>query len=276
MLRSKSFIISIGIICATALFFSACKKKNIATETLDLSSMTKESTTTSSGASETLSSNENKETAKSNSSTASSEASKITKPGITYEASNLTDNNFTSSYPIIKNSNNDEKVNNLILKNLNSIKDNLSDYENIKLEHEIFNASARRFSIVYKGTAKKSGDTINLFYTNNIDLQNAKDISLAELTDTYALSNYILSDEVSSVYKSSGAEDFNIAKMDYTLRDYEDMLYFADFPLTTDTSGKVSAFPSSFSYENDGAIFFSIPSKDSKNYYIIKYIPDTK
>lgn len=138
---------------------------------------------------------------------------------------------------------------------------------------EVLSADRNRITAVYKGilTKKDAPYPVNVFYTNTIDVNKAENIQLKKYADPYTMAGYVLSGDCTFY---GAAPELTTALMEAknstTLQQYTTLFTNADFPFQ-------GTFPTSFSYEYEGSIFFSIPVAHALgDYAIVVYTPDTK
>lgn len=150
---------------------------------------------------------------------------------------------------------------------LDSTKDSLS------IQCKVLAADRSRITAVYTGTCQTDGGAfpVNLFYSNTIDVNKVDNIGFSRFADPYTMAGYVLSDDC-EFYDASPelAAELMRYKNETTIEAYTTLFSQADFPVR-------DTFPASFSYENEGTIFFSIPVPHALgDYAIVKYTPDTK
>ena len=138
---------------------------------------------------------------------------------------------------------------------------------------KVLSADRSRITAVYTGTCTKKDAAfpVNIFYSNTIDVGKADNIGFGKFADPYTMAGYVLSEdcEFSDVSPELAAKLMEY-KNNTTIEAYTDLFNKADFPVR-------DTFPESFSYEQEGTIFFSIPVPHALgDYAIVKYTPDTK
>jgi hypothetical protein len=172
-----------------------------------------------------------------------------------------------------------EKINALIEKNATSIVSALGvdpTKDKLDIQSSINNSDNSRLSIIYKGTLTKAdGSTQAIFYTNTIDLKNGQDLGLKDFADAETMAKYLLSDDIQLSDASADVTNkFLEKRKSKSVEDYTNMLKNADFPVKS-SDGKT--FPSSFSYQNGGDIYFTVPvDHDLGDYVTVIYSPKTK
>lgn len=203
----------------------------------------------------------------------------ITAENISYELSTYTDGNISIQYPVLSNlGSQEEPVNQLLKDNALSIL-NAYDTENgdtsIQIKCQVPSITKKRATAIYKGTASVKGAAhpVNVYYTNTVDLTACKDLGLSDFADPYTMAGYVLSDDVqfdglSGNSLSAALEERKLMDIQYYTQIFEE----ADFPFDASKT-----WPSSFCYEKQGEIYFSIPvSHALGDYAIVKFIPETK
>lgn len=133
----------------------------------------------------------------------------------------------------------------------------------------------KRITAVYTGYASQEGAAhpVNLFYTNTYDLIAHADLGLSDFADPYTMAGYVLSNDVQFAETGGGSlADALEARQAMDIDYYTDIFTHADFPFDAETT-----WPSSFSYERQGVIYFSIPVNHAiGDYLIVKFTPETK
>ncbi|MDO4329694.1 MAG: hypothetical protein Q4C66_10200 [Lachnospiraceae bacterium] len=202
---------------------------------------------------------------------------------ISYEISLYTDtsNNISIRYPTISNMSDktkQEEINQLLKDNALAVLKTFSEDSGsltLDISCQVPSISRKRITAVYTGTAsvEKAAHPVNLFYTNTVDLTSGKDLGFSDYTDPYTMAGYLLSDDVQ--FDGLSGDRLSGALAERTAMDiefYTHMFQHADFPLDPD-----GTWPSSFSYEKQGEIYFSIPvSHALGDYVIVKFTPETK
>lgn len=133
----------------------------------------------------------------------------------------------------------------------------------------------KRITALYTGYASADGapHPVNLFYSNTYDLIAGTDLGLSDFADPYTMAGYVLSDDVQFEETGKGSlADVLEARQMMDIAYYTDIFTKADFPFDAEVT-----WPSSFSYEKQGIIYFSIPVPHAiGDYAIIKFTPETK
>mgnify|MGYP000481255506 CR=1 FL=1 len=171
-----------------------------------------------------------------------------------------------------------DKINELLKTNaLSVIKANDIDEANdtLDIKCRVISVDRKRLTATYTGTlsAKGAAHPVNLFYSNTVNLLQAQNLGLDDFTDAYTMAGYVLSDDV----KFSGiASDVEAQVLSYRssmdLDSLTAVFNSADFPLSSETQ-----WPESFSYENQGTIYFSLPVPHALgDYVLVAFNPTTK
>lgn len=202
---------------------------------------------------------------------------------IAYEISLYTDTNRSISirYPTISNMSDkakQEEINQLLKENALSVLTDFSenlDQLTLDISCQVPSISRNRITAVYTGIASVEGAAhpVNLFYTNTVDLNSGKDLGFHDYADPYTMAGYLLSDDVQfDGLSGDRLADALSARAEMDIAYYTEIFEHADFPLDSD-----GTWPSSFSYEKQGEIYFSIPVPHALgDYVIVKFIPQTK
>lgn len=200
---------------------------------------------------------------------------------ISYTLSTYTADGISIQYPVISNMGDqakEEKVNQLLKDNALSLLkawDTDSGKTAVSVTCQVPSITRKRVSALYSGTASAQGAAhpVNLFYSNTVDLNSCRDLGFDDYADPYTMAGYVLSDDVqfeglSGDRLSAVLQERKNMDLDY----YREIFEQADFPFDA-----ASTWPSSFSYEKQGEIYFSIPvSHALGDYAIVKFIPETK
>lgn len=177
---------------------------------------------------------------------------------------NLTDSAKTASIDkLLK----DNALSILMAYGINDAQDSLT------VKCNVLSADRSRITAIYTGIyqAKDAPYPINLFYSNTIDVNKADNIGFDKFADPYTMAGYVLSSDC-TFYNASPEITAELIqrKNDTSIEAYTKLFSQADFPYS-------DTFPESFSYENEGTIFFSIPVPHALgDYAIVMYTPDTK
>ncbi len=145
----------------------------------------------------------------------------------------------------------------------------------ITVKCQVPSLTRKRITAVYTGSASQEGAAhpVNLFYTNTYDLTAEADLGLSDFADPYTMAGYVLSDDVQFADTGSASlADALAARQTMDVDYYTEIFTQADFPFDAEKT-----WPSSFSYERQGEIYFSIPVEHAiGDYVIVKFTPDTK
>ena len=138
---------------------------------------------------------------------------------------------------------------------------------------KVLSADRNRITALYTGTMNPQGAAhpTQVFYSNTIDVNKIANLGFSKFADPYTMAGYVLSNDC-EFYNTSAdvTAELMKAKNDMTLQEYTDLFNHADFPVG-------DTFPESFSYEDGGTIFFSIPVPHALgDYAIVKYTPENK
>lgn len=177
-------------------------------------------------------------------------------------------------YPVVSNlsdAKTQEAVNQLLLTNATAITDSVAEDETVTIDVtcKVVSVDRSRLTSVYKGTMQVQGSPYptNVFYTNTIDLKQAKSLGFNDYSDAYTMAGYVMSDDV-TFYQSTA--DLNQALLDHratmSVEQYTQLFDQADFPLSSTEDG---FFPESFSYTHEGVLYFSIPVPHALGDYAI-------
>ncbi len=203
----------------------------------------------------------------------------ITGENLSYEIATYTKDTISIQYPVLSNAGSQEaQINQLLKENALSL---LKAYDteggntSITVKCQVPTLTKKRATAIYTGTVSVKGAAhpVNLFYTNTVDLSACKDLGLKDFTDPYTMAGYVLSDDVqfegiSGSQLSAVLEERKQMELSYYTQIFEE----ADFPFDASQT-----WPSSFCYEKQGEIYFSIPvSHAAGDYAIVKFIPETK
>lgn len=200
---------------------------------------------------------------------------------ITADIKTYTSNKISIQYPVVDHmydADKQVKVNTLLKSNaLSVIKGNKVDEasDSLSIKCKIISLDHKRLTAVYTGTLSGSGSAhpVKLFYTNTVNLPQVQNMGLEDFTDAYTMAGYVLSNDVRFSGISSDVES-SVLKYRSTLDLSSLTAIFegADFPLDSDTK-----WPESFSYENQGIIYFSMPVPHALgDYVIVAFDPPTK
>ncbi len=213
-------------------------------------------------------------------SSASETAPETSPSGISASVESYVSGNLSIQYPVIRNMEDtaqQDRINELLKSNATSIitamgLDDAEDHLNVACS--IASIDRKRLTATYTGTLTKAGsDTVNLFYSNTLDLAQAVSLGLKDYSDAYTMAGYVLSDDV--VFQ--GLSDDKLSSVlsyraSLDLDSLTKLLEGADFPLSSD-----SQWPQSFSYEKQDTICFSLPvPHELGDYVIVSFTPSTK
>lgn len=188
------------------------------------------------------------------------------------------ENNIAIQYPVITQLDDNSKkqaVNDLLKINALSI---LSAHEinretdQVSIDCKIVSMDRNRLTAIYTGSYQTSemNDKNQVFYTNTVDLSKVCSVGFNDYADPYTMAGYLLSDDC-VYYQTSKqkAEQLNQLKLNHDIWHYTEMFKGADFTSTP-------SFPNTFSYENQGTLYFSIPvSHELGDYALVVYQVDT-
>lgn len=206
-------------------------------------------------------------------------AAKPAVPNITTKKNTYTSGKVSIEYPSVLNLDDKEKaaaIDTMLKDNALSIikaysMDETKDSLDIKCH--VLSAGRSRITVTYEGTGMAEGAAhpTNFFYSNTIDVQKAENLGFDKFADPYTMAGYVLSGDCQFPKANDAVKaDLMKIKNDTSLEEYTKMFQNADFPFEGD-------FPSSFSYEHEGNIYFSIPVPHAiGDYAIVMYTPDTK
>lgn len=280
-LRYILLFTAISLICLTG-----CRKRE--QDNIDISSIHTSAAETETMAAETTKASPDE----SDASETPAETETVTEAQTTAAGSNTAGSNSTATktvtyesgkvriqYPAIYNTGNTDRetsVNKLIKDNALSVIDMYELDEaadTLEIKCEVITADKKRLTVVYKGSlsSPEAAHPVNLFYTNTIDLNRSANIGFSDYVDPYTMAGYVLSGDC-QFPEASGNQlaELNKIKNETDIMDYTAMFEQADFPFDAE-------FPTVFSYEKQGNIYFSIPVPHALgDYAIVRYTPDTK
>ena len=262
-----------GVVLAGAILAVACSSQETP-EKIDLSTI---HTTAAETLAPETSSQETAETGEE-----STEAESSSAQSISYEIAAYTEGDSISiEYPVISgmsDPSSQEKANQLLKDNALSILkawDTESGGCTIEIQCQVPALSQKRITVLYTGYASQEGAAhpVNQFYTNTVDLSSCKDMGLSDFADPYTMAGYVLSDDVE--FDGVNGDQLTALLEERSAMDiesYTDIFENADFPFDAE-----NYWPSTFSYEKQGEIYFSIPVSHSLgDYAIVKFTPETK
>lgn len=208
-------------------------------------------------------------------------STRITAALHTYEQGNA-----SIQYPVVSGSEDgakEEKINGLLKSNALEIIKAYSvnpEKDSLSITAKVISADRKRITVVYTGlfTGEGAAYPVNIFYTNTVDMTQAKDIRLTDYADPNGLAEYIRSDDCQLYDASPELKEALLPFLAQTTQEtYAKMFRNADFPMETSVSDNAPVFPESFSYEDHGTIIVSIPVPHSLgDFALIKYTPETK
>jgi hypothetical protein len=206
--------------------------------------------------------------------------------GITAALHTYKEGNVSIQYPAISGLEDgamEEKINSLLKSNaleilkaysVNTEKDSLS------ITAKVNSVDRKRITAIYTGLISGDGAAhpVNVFFTNTVDISQAKNIRLKDYADPNVLAEYIRSDNCQFYNTSPELTEALIPFLAETSQEtYAKMFKQGDFPMESVSSDSTPAFPESFSYEDHGTIIISIPVPHSLgDFALIKYTPETK
>lgn len=216
----------------------------------------------------------------------SGETGAVTKPNaVTYTTASYTEGKVSIQYPVMEHLEDSQSaVNDLIRLNalaaVNAYVKN-PETDALEVKCQVLGANKSRITIVYTGTALASGAAhpVNLLYSSTIDVRNVSNLDLPQMADPKTLAEYIMSGECvySGEFGENGGGDgalltaLNQLHKERGADWYEKLFQAADFPAAG------NAFPSCFSFEKDGDIYFSIPVPHALgDYAVAVFTPENK
>lgn len=276
----RTILITTSILLA-ATMLSGCKSRNY--EKVDLSSIH------TTAAPETLAPSRPETTKATTEETTAADESEgdkdsTTAKGVSSVKETYKTNNISIEYPVVSGMSDNirqDKVNQLL-------KDNATSYlslqkvdeakDTLKVTCQVISSDRKRLTAVYKGTYTKDGESTptKIFFTNTVDLEQVSSLGLNNFTDGYTMAGYLLSNDCEF---HDASADLTTQLLNYrstqTLEEYTKLLEHADF--STVKSGDDAALPQSFSYMDQGVLYFSIPvPHELGDYAIVKFYLDGK
>lgn len=267
---------------AAGLSLSGCKSR----EKIDISSIHTTAAETMAPTKETMA-NESQLAKEKESATASADSAAETKKGqdassalsVRSQTATYKDGKVSIEYPILSNLRDEktqETVNALIKEKATQlIKDNelnpASDTVSVKCN--IISLDRNKAVLTYEGSmkAESAAYPTGVFYTTTVDLNKGTLIGLSDYADAYTMAGYIVSDDC-IISKPADSPEVKETVKSKSLEEYWEILKQCDF-----TADGLTGFPQSFSYENQGSIYISIPTIHAVgDYAIIRFTPDTK
>ena len=220
----------------------------------------------------------------------------VVKPNaVTHTTASYTSGKVSVQYPVMEHLEESQSaVNDLIRLNaLSAVNAYVTNPETDALEVKcrVLAADKSRITIVYTGTAMAAGAAypVNVLYSSTIDVRNVSNLDLPSMADPRTLAEYVMSAEC--VYSgefgdwaAAGGEAVGAGSAGGELAEalaqihsdrgadwYTRLFSAADFPAAAD------AFPSCFSFEKDGDIYFSIPVPHALGDYVVAvFTPENK
>lgn len=192
-------------------------------------------------------------------------------------------NQISIQYPVVSGMTDgvlQDQVNQLLKDNATAILKTGGIDENkdsLDITCKVISVDRKRITAAYTGISTTAGASypVNEFYTNTVDLEHAKNLGLNDFTDAYTMAGYVMSADC-DFYNVS--DDLKSALLSYrkdqgNIEDYTKLFNRADF--STMSAG--DAFPESFSYTDEGILYFSIPVPHALgDYAIVKFTLDGK
>ena len=177
-------------------------------------------------------------------------------------------------YPVVSNLSDpktQESVNKLLLTNATAISGSVTSGDSVTIDItcKVISIDRSRLTAVYKGTMQVQGSAYptNVFYTNTIDLKQAKSLGFNDYSDAYTMAGYVMSDDVQFYQSTSELTTALLAhRASLSVEEYTQLFNQADFPLSSSEEG---FFPPSFSYTHEGVLYFSIPVPHALGDYAI-------
>ncbi|ADL04461.1 hypothetical protein [Lacrimispora saccharolytica] len=280
-MKRNSVITALFIICV--LILSGCGHKNymkidVSTAAIDGESMSSATGAQNPGNTE---SPDGKALALENETSRADSAARISTVIHTYEEGKV-----SIEYPSItglEDGEKEKKINALLKSNALEIQKACSvnpKSDSLSITAKIISADRKRITATYTGLLSGEGAAhpVHLFFTNTVDISQAKDISLTDYADPRGLAEYIRSSDCQFNDTSPELTEALLPYLAETSQEaYVKMFQNADFPLKAEGPDNTSVFPESFSYEDHGTIIVSVPVPHSLgDFALIKYTPETK
>lgn len=177
-------------------------------------------------------------------------------------------------YPVVSNLGDSalqDQVNELLLTNATAIANAMGAEDPVTLDItcKVVSVDRSRLTAVYKGTCQVQGGPYptNVFYTNTVDLKQAKSLGFNDYSDAYTMAGYVMSDDVQFYQASEETSRLLLAhRATQSVEEYTQLFEQADFPLSLTEEAQ---FPQSFSYTHEGVLYFSIPVPHALGDYAI-------
>jgi len=263
----------VALIIIAAFTMSGCKNK----ETVDLTGIHTPSTETTPAAetmaAETTSAPETTEAAKETTGVKPKEAISVRSQIATFKEGSV-----AIEYPILtnlKDQKTESSINDLIKAKATQIisayeLDPTKDYLDVKCD--VISLDRSKAVLVFTGeyNAENAAHPTALYYTLTVNLSKGTIQRLSDYADPYTMAGYILSDDcvITNAADKSAIEEY---------LENEDINTLWDTLKGCDFSDNTDEFPESYSYENQGKIYISIPVPHALgDYFIVEFNADSK
>lgn len=263
----KRNVLMTMLVLSSICIITGCKAKK---EKIDLTTI--HTTAATEAPKETLAPESSKAEEESTTMTPESSAS------VTAEISTDTTGGHSIQYPVVSNiadKSKQETVNQLLHENALAFTKTLADNASASITCKVISVDRKRLTAVYTGTytTPDAPHPTNVFYTNTVDLEEGKDLSLSDYADAYTMAGYVMSNDCQFAANSQERKDALLAhRKEKTLEYFTELFNSADFPLDS-----ASAFPESFSYTEKGVLYFSIPVPHALgDYALVQFNMDGK
>ena len=273
-----------AIALLASLSVTGCRQR----EKIDISTLHTESAEETAPEKETMEAMEETTAAE----TKEAEDSKDASSALSVQAKTATfkDGKISIEYPVLSNlrdSGIEKKVNEKILEIAKSpvaYHELDKDKDTVEVKYNMIALEKGKAVMVFKGSSMSEGAAhpMELYYTASFDLETGKLKRLSDYADPYTLAGYLVSDDCKVIFP-----DFAVAEtLDYVkggvtgtaedqqtaIDEWTEVLKEGDF-----NENDMKTFPSVFSYENQGNIYFTIPLPHVLGEYaVISFTPDTK
>lgn len=200
--------------------------------------------------------------------------------GIEADVKSFIDGKLSIEYPEISNLSDSAKadeINKMLKSNALSVIDAYqmdAEKDTLSIKCTVISIDSKQITVTYTGTYTADGSAYpsGIFYTNMVNLVSGENLNLSDYAAPFTMAGYVLSEDVVFSGLDKELED---SVMEYrssiTVEDLTKIFLDADFPLKDNT------WPQSFSYENQGDIYFSMPVPHALgDYVIVKFTPTTK
>lgn len=268
----RSALIPVLILSGVCMI-SGCKAKN--REKIDLSSL--HTTAATEASKETLAATIAPTTEPE---TTAPPAVNVTAAIETYESTSA--DKRTIQYPVVSNMSDpvlQESVNKLLKENATIFETYLEAFDTnvtAEIKCKVVSIDRKRLTAVYTGSylVNQAPHPTNVFYTNTVDLTEAKSLGFDDYSDSYTMAGYVMSDDCEF---SDASGDLKQELLNYratqSLETYHELFRRADFPLEEGAA----TFPESFSYVDQSILYFSIPVPHALgDYALIQFKLDGK